>query len=387
VIVAHGVGSSADLPLPLDLVLQAGAATVVLSFLISAFWWRRARLDVFSSRPPRLSRLRYPVLALTLYLVVNAFAGPPADTNPAGHALFVWLWVGLIPVSVVFGPVWRVVNPLRTLHDLLLMTVRRLPRRGLRPLPPGRGAGMWPAAGFLLGFVWFELIVQHPVGAFFLLYGAVHLTCAVVRGEEWFARADCFEVYSDLAGRLSPLAWRPWLSGLAVTPLPAAFLAVWWGSTVFDSASASPAWATLVQRLGQPALLSTVAVVSTCGFVYVAVRWAAGRLNVTGSLIPIAAGYTMAHYLTLLLVEGPRGVQLLLGLAPDWNPVLNPELIAALQIALILIGHALGVVVAHDRALADSPNRPMLATVAEELPMVLFMIACTWTGLFLLFVR
>ncbi|WP_231954682.1 hypothetical protein [Actinoplanes derwentensis] len=55
--------------------------------------------------------------------------------------------------------------------------------------------------------------------------------------------------------------------------------------------------------------------------------------------------------------------------------------------ALILIGHAIGVIVAHDRALAESPSRPPLAVLADELPLALFMITCTWTGLFLLFVR
>jgi hypothetical protein len=47
----------------------------------------------------------------------------------------------------------------------------------------------------------------------------------------------------------------------------------------------------------------------------------------------------------------------------------------------------LGVLAAHDMALADQPGRPSLAVLADELPVVLFMIACTWTGLFLLFVR
>ncbi|MEU8243048.1 hypothetical protein AB0C07_32735 [Actinoplanes missouriensis] len=388
---AHGVGSSADLPLPLDLVLQAGAATVVLSFLISAFLWRRPRLDGGAAREAPLAWLRWPVLILTGCVVVIAFLGPPGERNPAAHALFVWLWVGLVPVSVVLGPVWRAVNPLRTLFGLLCRPPFRLPSHGLRPLPPGRGAGSWPAAAFLLVFVGFELVVPHQgdpvaVGAFLCGYGVTQLAGAAVRGEEWFARGDCFEVYSSLAGRLSPLAGKPWLSGLAA-PAPAAFLAVWWGSTVFDSAAAGPAWAAFVQRAGHPGLLATAALVLTCGLILGAVQRVAGRFDVTGSLIPIAVGYTLAHYLSLLLVEGPRGVLLLLGREPDWNPVLIPGVMAAAQIALILAGHVLGVIVAHDRALAESPDRPVLATLADELPMMIFMIGCTWAGLFLIFVR
>lgn len=362
VLLAHGLGSDEGLPLPLDLVLQAGAATVVVSFLAVAFWWRTPRLR---PREPRTSRvvgwLRYPMLALTLWVTGSALLGPRDDTNPAAHMLFVWLWVGLVPVSVLLGPVWRPVNPLRTVFTLL-----RLPSEGLRP---GRGTGSWPAAVFLLAFVFFELVVPHhgdpvAVGLFLLLYGLVQVLLAALRGEEWFARGDCFEVYSDLAGRR--------LGGLAVPAAPgiAAFVAVWWGSTVFDSAGAPGGAAGLILF---------------CTAVFLAVRWIAGRLDVTLSLIPIATAYTLAHYLSLLIVEAPRGFLLLTGSpVAGWDVRPNPELTAALQIALILIGHAISVIVAHDRALTESPERPPLAVLADELPMVLFMIGCTWTGLYLL---
>jgi hypothetical protein len=407
---AHGVGSDVGLPLPLDLVLQAGAATVVLSFLIAAFWWRTPRLK--PSTPPepgRLTLLRYPVLLLALYITGIALVGPRGETNPAAHALFVWLWVGLIPISIVLGPFWRAVNPLRTIFRLL-----GLPRHGLRPLPPGRGSS-WPAVAFLLAFVWFELVVPHhgdpvPVGLFLLGYGLSQVLLAILRGEEWFARGDCFEVYSELAGRLSPLHHRQPLAGLA--PIPASpslasagpalapdgqalasaglagFVAVWWGSTVFDSASASPVWNGFVTRAGAPLFWGTASLVLLCALVFLAVRWTAGRLDVTLSLIPIAAGYTLAHYLSLLIVEAPRGFLLLIGLpAERWDPSPSPAVIAGAQIALILIGHVLGVIVAHDRALAEAGPRPAMAVLADELPLVLFMIGCTWAGLFLLFVR
>jgi hypothetical protein len=147
-----------------------------------------------------------------------------------------------------------------------------------------------------------------------------------------------------------------------------------------------------VQRLGYPILCSTAGLVLVCGVVFLGVRKLAGRLDVTNSLIPIAVGYTLAHYLTLLLVEGPRGVLLTVqqwGVAQGatWNLVPDPRFVSVLQVASILAGHALGVLAAHDAALADAPGRPPLAVLADELPVVLFMIACTWTGLFLLFVR
>ena len=101
-----------------------------------------------------------------------------------------------------------------------------------------------------------------------------------------------------------------------------------------------------------------------------------GRLDVTNSLIPIAVGYTLAHYVTLLLVEGPRGALLLFqqwGLADGmaWALTPDPKVISILQVTLILLGHALSVLTAHDMALAEAPDRPPLATLADELPVVL----------------
>jgi hypothetical protein len=394
---AHGIGQSTDLPLPLDLVLQAGAATVVISFLAAALLWRRPRLTHATERHPRSTWWRRPlqllVLAISAYLTGDALFGP-REGNPAAYALFVWLWVGLIPLSVVFGPAWRTVNPLRTLSRLL-----RLPPGG--PAVAAAPGQPWVAVAGLLAFVWFELVAPNrtdplAIGLCLVGYATVQLVLIARRGGNWPARGDFLEVYSDLAGRLSPLRWRPPLSGLTADHPAgagrAAFLAVWWGSTIFDSASGSPAWAGFVQRMGLPMLWATAGLVVVCGVVFVAVRRLPGRLDVTNSLIPIAVGYTLAHYLTLLLVAGPRGVLLLVqqwGLLADasWTVIPDPRVVSVVQVALILFGHALGVLAAHDMALADQPGRPSLAVLADELPVVLFMIACTWTGLFLLFVR
>ncbi|GAA2637940.1 hypothetical protein [Paractinoplanes durhamensis] len=403
-VLAHGVGQSTDLPLPLDLVLQAGAATVVVSFLGSAFLWRRARLSPVFERHPRsrwwLPPLQFGTLALSVFLVADAFFGPRDASNPAAHALYVWLWVGLIPLSIVFGPAWRALNPLRTLFRLLrLDRIRRPePEAGSSASADTAGPVRWAAAAALLAFVWLELVAPDRadplvVGGFLVGYAVVQLGLAVRFGEEWFGRGDAFEVYSDLAGRLSPLRWRPWLSGLAADHPGglgrAAFLAIWWGSTIFDSASGSPAWAGFVQRTGHATWLGTAGLVAVCGLVLLGVR----RPAVTNSLIPIAVGYTLAHYLTLLMVEGPRGVLLLAqqwGIAEGaaWTVGPDPQVVSVLQVTLILAGHALGVRSAHDLALTDAaPDRPPLATLADEFPVVLFMIACTWAGLFLLFVR
>ncbi|MGC5412270.1 hypothetical protein ACPXCX_52780, partial [Streptomyces sp. DT225] len=122
------------------------------------------------------------------------------DRNPAPGAVYVLLWVGLVPASLLLGPVWRRLNPLRTAHLLACRALHRDPDAG-RPLPVR--LGMWPAAAGLLAFTWLELVAPDPASPTALLvflgvYAAVHLAGAAVYGAHWFDHADAFEVYSGL---------------------------------------------------------------------------------------------------------------------------------------------------------------------------------------------
>jgi hypothetical protein len=412
-VLAHGIGGAQDLPLPFDLVLQAGAVTVVLSFLAVSRLWQVPRTSEVWRLPGgwdaalrsawwRLP-LRTAVLVLAVYVVGNALFGPGGESNPAAHALFVWLWVGLVPVSILFGPVWRMLNPLRTLHACLCR-ILGLPVTGMRP--GAARTGHWPAAVALLAFVWLELVAPdrtdpRVVGIWLSAYAAVQLGFGLVRGEQWFARGDAFEMYSELAGRLSVLGTdgdgrfvlRSPLAGLTTVAHPrgtTAFVAVWWGSTIYDSASGSPAWVGAAQSSGVPVLVSTAGLLGVCLLVAATLAGTVRRADIALPLVPIAAGYTLAHYASLLIVEGPRGLLLLVqqwGAAEPVGPIAvpDPAVVAVFQVGLIIIGHLLGVLAAHDRALRAAPGRQLTLVVADELPGVLLMVGYTWAGLFLLF--
>jgi hypothetical protein len=390
------------------------------------------------------------MLALLGYLLATAFGGAPdPDHNPAPRALYVLAWVGVVPVSLVCGPVWRGVNPLRALHRAVC-AVLRLPVTGSRPLPPW--LGYWPAALGLAAFVWLELVPEQRddprvVGGFLLGYAVLVITASAVFGEHWFERGDPFEVYSTLVGALAPLVWRPgrWLPGLAnplrrlaevpAGPGLAAVLAVWWGSTVFDGLSGTPWWATVSQRSGAelgvpPEALATGTLTVLVALVAAGYRATTGRAAaaLVSTLIPIAVGYTIAHYASLLIVEGPRGLAQLLDPAavPPTAELPAPVLVAAIQVTAVLAGHVAGVVAAHDRVLvlaeasapagssgqgsttrssalpagvaagAPAPARragtavghppagPGQRSLADQIPLVLLMIAYTMIGIYLL---
>ena len=49
---------------------------------------------------------------------------PDLATNPTAGLVYVVFWVGLIPASLLFGPIWKLLNPLRTIHLALFRLLR-----------------------------------------------------------------------------------------------------------------------------------------------------------------------------------------------------------------------------------------------------------------------
>ena len=101
------------------------------------------------------------------------------------------------------------------------------------------------------------------------------------------------------------------------------------------------------------------------------------------TLLPIAAGYLIAHYLTLVI----QGAIWLPSLIADPLMTLSPQLdwipigfIWYLSVASIVAGHVVGIVLAHRMALRDSPARPIVA----GLPMVALMIGYTILSLWII---
>ncbi|MEU2079141.1 hypothetical protein [Streptomyces sp. NPDC013489] len=414
---AHGVGSRHDLPLS-PFYAYAGAFTALLvSFLALGLLWSSSRfrgdlagrplpaaLQRVADAPATRTALRFLGAVAALVFLLHLLLGPDdPDRNPAPGALYVLLWVGLVPASLLLGPVWRLLNPLRAVHSLH-------PPRQPRPLPAA--VGIRPAALGLLLFTWLELVAPDNTStttllAALALHAAVQLGGAARYGDRWFAHADPFEVYSSLLARLSPLGRRadgrlvlrsPFhgLDSTPQTPGLVATVCVLLGSTAYDGLSDSPRWITTLQTspLGPVptatlGLLAAVALVAACyGLCAGALRLMNRTLTTpltsfAHSLLPIALGYLIAHYFSLFVTEGPRTVMMAGGtdnaLAPA--PFLGPGGLATLQVAAIVTGHVLGVVAAHDRSVRlFPPDR----AVAGQLPLFALMIAYTLGGIGLL---
>jgi hypothetical protein len=436
VLLAHGVGGRQDLPIPFSAALAGAVIALLVSFAVLGMLWTEPRLGGPLARIRPFSDLfqravssqawvwiwRTAGLVVAAYFCIGLVFGPDQVENPTAGAFYVLFWVGLVPASLLFGPVWRTLNPLRTLHLLASRALRRDPDAGLRPLP--EGLGYWPAAAGLFAFVWLELVAPDRatlpvIGIWLGVYAVLMLAGAVVFGARWFDKGDAFEAYSGLIGRLAPVvrrddgvvAWRNSLDGMSglrpASGLPV-LVVVLLGSTMYDSLSGAPAWVRFVQESPLPGpVMGTAGLVVVIGLVLAAFFGAtalAGRRGATEprvmagelahSIVPIAVGYLVAHYYTLFLLEGQRTIALLsdpLGTGADWLGTAGwtvgglgntPASIALLQVTVIIIGHVLGTVLAHDRALVLLPRR---TAVAGQIPLLVLMVVYTVMGLLLLF--
>ena len=86
-----------------------------------------------------------------------AVGGKDQLINPIFGIFYVWLWVGLSSrISLLFGPAWKAISPLRTINVGLARLSGGDPDRGVFTYP--EWLGMWPAAVGLYAFVWMELV-------------------------------------------------------------------------------------------------------------------------------------------------------------------------------------------------------------------------------------
>jgi hypothetical protein len=443
---AHGVQGRAQTPIPNEVFIIAAGAVLVVSFLGLAFGWSRPILaHVPWRRLPRpierviLSRLtilmgRAIVLAGFLFVLgTAAFGSTRIGDNPAPLILFVVWWVGLVPISALFGNVWRELNPWGSIARVL-----RFPGQVEgRPLPAW--LGYWPAAVVLLVFAWFELVYPAPasprlIAVLIVLYSIGTLAAMRRWGvDAWLDQGEAFSVYTGLLALLSPvelrgestdrqLGLRPPVvaaTRLRVRPGLVGLIAVLIATVTYDGLSASRLWEyrdviaserliglgfsdfTAGVIIGTLGLLGSLAVFALLyeGFSFASARVAGWRSTTNGrlavafihSLVPIALAYFVAHYLTLFVFQSQDLIRLAsdpLGTGADYfgtaDHRIDFQLVSAnaiwiTQVAAIVIGHVVALAMAHDRALELERGRG--EALRSQAPMLILMVLLTVAGL------
>jgi hypothetical protein len=442
---AHGIVGREDLPIPKWLFGWAATAVLVVSFVGLAVLWPRPRLEQESERRLlSLPRLLDPICgaigaALFVLMVYAGFAGKqdPA-TNVVPTFVFVIFWVGVAVLSALFGDVFKAINPWRAIARGAAALAGKVSRGALpAPMPYPAWLGRWPAAAGNVAFVWLELVYPDrtdpsKLAVLMLAYAAIQLVGMSLYGiAPWTRYGDAFGSFYGLFARISPLRWtrdalfvRVPLSGLPrldAVPGTVALLCAMIGTTSFDGFSAGPVWGDIAPRMTDSlrnigfSQSSSLQIAFTIGLIVV-IALVAGlyRLGVAGmrnashvelstdelaarfahTLVPIALAYVVAHYFSLLFVNGqaigylvsdPLGHGANLFGTSQWTVDygwISANVIWYVQVAALVLGHVAGLVLAHDRALVTF-KEGRVATRSQYW-MLAVMIAFTSLGLWLL---
>lgn len=428
--------------LPTGYYMAGAAATVAVTGMLAASPGMLPRM-----RPRALMTRRvllpvavtsYAAWVLLLALILIGFVGA-RDPMHNLLTLVIWtvVWVALPMGCMIFGNLWRAVNPWTAPVRLMRQVLGRSGGIGLRRL------GHVPAVAGLFGFFWFYILSMSPDDPQVLalaaaVYWSVIFVLAVAEGEEWLQQGEFLTVYFGLLAKVAPF----WLEvsgkratlkygwpGTQVLAMPAlspsaiAFVTLALAGLTFDGLRETFWYMGLIgenplEFTGRSAVIgvNSFGLIATWGLtaatILAALRLgpllqtrgvmvggqigafdAPNLMPVMLSFLAISAGYHAAHYLTTLLTAGQYVLAALndplfrgddfLGLPPFYVSMgfltdrWAMTLIWNAQFALILGAHILAVVL----ALRLSPAG-MQARV--HLPLTALMVGYTVLGLWLL---
>jgi hypothetical protein len=452
---AHGFGQRYDLPLPLYLYLYGTAAVVVATFVLVALFVRRTgrttrrpRLDLLDYAPGKIIAQPGVILVLKLLAVglfaVTVAAGFIGNQNPylniAPTMVWIIVWVGFAYVSAFLGDFWTLINPWRTIFDGVAWMYRRV---GIGSefscrLPYPAAFRIWPAVALLLMFSWIELVYPTPavpahLACFAVGYSVLTWAGMILFGRDaWIRHGEVFSVFFGTFARFAPteartdpppeLILRPFGAGLldnrSTSLSTTAFVLMLLSTVLYDGLLNTPEWTLLESAIGAifrtPGEFELIAVRSAGllafwllflgAYTLIAAMMSAAAggsrspceiaQRFAFTLIPIAIGYHLAHYLVFLLVQG----QYIIPLISDpfgwgWDlfgtagyrvdiAVIGARFAWYTAVAAILVGHMISVYLAHIVAMREF--EPRRATLRSQIPLTALMVLFTFISLSIL---
>jgi hypothetical protein len=429
VALACALPPSVILTLPTGHYITAAGLTVALTALLGA---ASGHLPQMQARVI-WDRMVFLPETLTSYLSFLCFLGLLfigwfGSRDPMHNLMTLVFWTGVwiaVPLgSLIFGNLWRPINPWT---GPVRLTRALLGRQG------GVGLarwGHWPAVVLYAGFVWFQMVSLYPddpavLARLAAIYWLVIFTLAVAEGDEWLQKGEFLTVLFGYIAKISPL-WleisgtrarlKAGIPGAQVLTMPAldrsafVFVTLALAPLTFDGLVETFWWQGLIgENPLEPTGRSGVMGANTLGLL---AAWGATLLALTAGLalgrrlsggtfraapvmlsfLAIAAGYHAAHYLVMLLTAGQYTLAALndplftgeswLGLPPFYvsfgflTDVTVMPLIYGAQFVAILAAHLLAVVLS--LRLAGPVN------AIAHLPLTVLMVGYTLLGLWLL---
>lgn len=381
------------------------------------------------------------LLGLAIYAGLRGTEAP--DRNFALTFLFVTAWLGFPLFSVFLGDVFRPFNPWRAVGRAVGGTFTVLAGQPPAHLRYPERLGRWPAATGLIAVVWLEVVYgasggvavgldPHTAAVAALIYSGYTLTMMALFGvEQWCRTGEVFSVYFGMFARLGCFAVERGRLGVrrplaaatkwATVPGSAAVVIASIATTSFDGAQEGAfrgAMESVFEWLVDGGFGLTAALrltdtlfIALCfagvGLVYlIGVRGMAGipgappfaklRAGFAHTLIPIAFAYLVAHYFSLFVFQEQAQFTYLLSdplgtgttdLFGTASSGINFQLLSAnaiwyVQVGALVVGHVVGLTLAHDRATAYWGDYRQAAR--SQYWMLAVMVAFTCFGLYLL---
>ena len=440
---AHVSERALVLLLPTEIYIPSGIAVLILTIILTYFipiilknLFNETQIIHFNDNIIFQNLTKYSQnlistfsLLFILILLLFGWYGPRDPlSNPL--SLFIWtVWfIGFPILQIIFGNLWFFLNPW-----IGIVNISNL-NKGFFILR--EKYYYFPATLSFLIFSLFMLVYLSPndpailanVVFFYLVYNFI---CIFLFGEKWLEKSECFSVFFSFLSKLSLL----WFSNSKVligffgarltniTYLPISFsifICTILATLSFDGLNETFWWFKIInvnplEFHGRSSvyLENSIGLISFVMFLFLVFSFVnfiglffIGQSNKTFqivgiqsiSLLPIALGYHVAHYLTSFIVDIQYVVSTLtdpLNVGDDYfnfgiiyettgffNTIETVNLIWIIQGSAIVIGHVLAVLLSHKICYQYlNKNREIFIS---QIPISCFMICYTFLGLWIL---
>ena len=369
----HGVVNVGDLPIPFDMVLNASALVVVITFVYLKISWKESIVvpskEIFEDRQNIIGKM-FGAIILFFLIAPGIIGNESSKTSITPLILWVFLWIGVPTLGLLFGDVYAKFNPLN-----------------LVKISSNKPRSVYVSCFLFLGLTWFELVWREPgnpmniASVFIILFVGVNLI-------RYFYKKSIIEVdplllLHYLYSKLKLFNSKPYfrslinnIGNLAKLNGIEYFILLMIGTVTYDGLRETTFWYNQFGEQINNIWFSTIMFLSmNLGTIifyrfacYFAIKVGGSELKLNEvsklfghTMLPIAFAYHITHYLTLLLFETQTfiyrlndpigtGLNLFNVQEPEINYFIEPIIIWGIQVAVTLLGHMLSVVLAHDLA-------------------------------------
>ena len=369
----HGVVNVGDLPIPFDMVLNASALVVVITFVYLKISWKESIVvptkEIFEDRQNIIGKI-FGATILFFLIAPGIIGNESSKTSVTPLILWVFLWIGVPTLGLLFGDVYAKFNPLNLIR-----------------ISSNKPRSVYVSCFLFLGLTWFELVWREPgnplniASVFIILFVGVNLI-------RYFYKRSIIEVdplllLHYLYSKLKLFNSKPYfrslinnIGNLAKLNGIEYFILLMIGTVTYDGLRETTFWYNQFGEQINNIWFSTIMFLSmNLGTIifyrfacYFAIKVGGSELKLNEvsklfghTMLPIAFAYHITHYLTLLLFETQTfvyrfndpigtGLNLFNVQEPEINYFIEPIIIWGIQVAVTLLGHMLSVVLAHDLA-------------------------------------